>query len=157
MLLRIARLDRQFGEAIRDFMQAISRGTPLLQEIKGHIIHEGRETAIRRSASEVENTEMKEMSAYVEMTFDEIEAMDLPFIMKKVCESAEQFTRTFSMSLFQKLDETTAKTGQVMDARGEPLTNDHLIKMFEMAQINFERSDAGDLTIVTAHGDGFTF
>jgi hypothetical protein len=157
MLPRFAELDLQFDEALRDYMQARSRRSPILREIKAHIIHEGRSTNLRRSSTELEPTKMFEASAETQMSFAEIETVDANYILSKANEIAEQFEKHFSLNLFQTIDEVTKKTGLRGDNAGAPLTHDNLIEILSRMEMNFERSEHGDLTIVTAPGMASTF
>jgi hypothetical protein len=150
MLPRFAILDDLFEEAFRGYVQARSRASSPLSDIKAHVIHEGGVTGIRRSQADIEPTSMFEASAEATMSFDEIEKVDLSFVITKVEEIAEQFERQFSERLYRTLDEATEKTGLRGDSHGKPLTNDMLIDLFSRMEINFERSKDGDITIVAA-------
>lgn len=63
---------------------------------------------------------------------------------------AEQFAKQLSLNLFRTLDEVTTKTGQVVDGRGAPMSNEMMMEMFSKMTIDFEKSPHGDLTIVVA-------
>ena len=156
MLPRVAKLDRQFAAAIQNYIQVRSRRTPLLNQISAHVIHEGHASAIRRTANEIEPTKMPEASAESKMSFEEIDSADLDYVLSKANDLSDQFEKHFSVNLFQSVEEVTKKTGLRQDVGG-PLTNDALIKTFSMMEINFERSHAGDVTIVTAPGMASTF
>jgi hypothetical protein len=157
MLPRLAELDREFDDAIRSYMQGRSRRSPLLNQIKAHTVHEGRSSSIRRSPTEIEPTTMREASVEAEMRFDDIEQVDTNYMLHKANEIAEQFEKQFSLHLFSTIDETTKKTGLRSDNVGAPLTHDGLIELMSRMQMNFEKSEHGDLTIVTAPGMEKTF
>jgi hypothetical protein len=150
MLPRIASLEAEFSDALTRYVQQRSRSDGLLREIRAHVIHEGAASTIQRSPTDSEKTEMFAAQAETTMRFDEIEAVDMNYIIKKANEIAEHFGRKFSESLFQTMDDATAKTGQRVDARGAPLTNEAIMKMLSMMPIEFEKSQHGDITIVTA-------
>lgn len=114
------------------------------------MIHEGAAKVIQRSTTNSDETKMFAANAETTMHFDEIESVDVIFIMKKAEEIAEQFARQFSQHLFHIMDEVTAKTGQRVDAQGTPLTNEVIMEMLSKMQIDFEKSPHGDLMIVTA-------
>jgi hypothetical protein len=157
MLPRIAKLDHQFADAIEHYVQTRSRGNSVLREIRAHVIHEGKDTAIRRSPTELEPTKLIKASVETRMTSQEIEDIDLAYILSKANEISAEFERQLSTHLFQTLEQVTDQTGLKMDARGGRLTNDMLIELFSTMQINFERSQSGDLTLVTAPGMAVTF
>lgn len=150
MLPRIAALDRDFNNAFKNYVQLRSRQSPILNEIKSHVIHEGKSSAIRRGPQDSEHTEMFEATVETKLDFKDIEAVNISFVIAKANEISKQFERQFSMQLFKTMEETTKKTGQNIDARGAPLTNDLLFEMFSRMHIDFESSQDGDLTIVTS-------
>jgi hypothetical protein len=152
MLPRIAKLDRQFSEAIQGHVRTRARGTSVLNDIRSHVIHEGEGASIRRTPLDIEPTAMKEASVETTMSFDEIDKMDLSYVLHKADQIAADFERQFTSELFKTMEEVTERTGQKVDAVGAPLTNEALIKIFSMMQINFENSPSGDITIVTAPG-----
>jgi hypothetical protein len=96
-------------------------------------------------------------SAETKYGVDEIESIDVSYILRKVEETAEQFEQKFSQNFFETLHEGTKKTGQVVDAGGKPLTNELIVEMLSKMQVDFERSPHGDLTMVSAPGMSDTF
>ncbi len=157
MLPRIGKIEAQFADFIQHYLRTRSHRTGLLSEIKSHVIHEGRGTAMRRSATELELTDMKAASAETEMRNDEIERIDLDYVFRKLNEMSQEFARQMSAHMFEVLDQTTEKTGQRKDARGAPLTNEIIIDLFNSMHIDFERSETGDVTIVTGTGMASVF
>jgi hypothetical protein len=83
--------------------------------------------------------------------------MDVNYILAKVSETAKQFEEQFSRELFKRLQEVTTETGQVVNAAGRPLTNELMIEMLSKMRIDFEKSQHGDLAIVTAPGAASAF
>jgi hypothetical protein len=150
MLPRIASLDSEFSDALTSYVRQRSRRDGLIREIRSHVVHEGAASAIQRSPTDSEKTKMFAAEAETTMHFDDIESVDVNYIIGKANEIADQFGRQFSQSIFQTMDEATAKTGQRVDARGSPLTNDLIIEMLSKMPIDFEKSPHGDLSIVTS-------
>lgn len=150
MLPRIASLEAEFSDALTRYVQLRSRSDGLMREIRAHLIHEGTASAIQRSPTDSEKTEMFAAQAEATMHFDEIEAVDVNYIIRKADEIAGQFGRKFSESLFKTMDDVTTKTGQRVDARGAPLTNEMIMEMLSMMPIEFEKSQHGDIAIVIA-------
>jgi hypothetical protein len=157
MLPRIGRLDQQFMEAIQSYIQQRSRGTSVLNDIRAHVIHEGRGSSLRRSQTEIEPIDMLQARVETTLSYDDIDKVDLAYIVMKANEIAADFERQFSSHLFKTMEEVTESTGQKKDAGGKPLTNNILIDLFSMMQINFENSQHGDITIVTSPGMLSTF
>ena len=150
MLPRIASLESEFSDALASYVRECSRRDGIIREIRGHLIHEGAASAIQRSPTDSEKTEMFAAEAETTMLFDEIESVDINYIISKANEIAEQFARRISQSFFQTMDKATAKTGQRVDARGTPLTNELIMEMLSKMPVDFEKSPHGDLAVVTA-------
>jgi hypothetical protein len=150
MLPRIASLEEEFGAALTSYVQEWSRNMGIMKEIRGHIIHEGSTNTIQRSATDSEQTKMVKAEVETQMQFSEIEAVDATYIIKKAIEIAKLFQEHHSRTLFQTLQETTTRTGQTVDARGAPLTNELIMEMLSKMPIDFEKSPHGDLSIVTS-------
>lgn len=152
MLPRIANLDNEFHDAFTSYVQVLARRSPILREIKSHVIHEGDTNTIERSATDSEQTTMLAASAETKMSFAEIETIDANYILAKANELAAQFEDYLSKHLFKTMNEVTTKTGQTINAAGKPLTNELIMEMFSKMQMDFEKSPNGDVTIVTAPG-----
>ena len=150
MLPRIASLESEFTDALQRYVQLLSRSDGLMREIRAHVIHEGTASAIQRSPVDTEKTKMFVAEAEATMRLDEMENVDVNYILSKAAEIAAQFGRKFNESLFQTMEDATAKTGQRVDARGTPLTNEIIMEMLSKMSIDFEKSQHGDITIVTA-------
>jgi hypothetical protein len=129
----------------------------LLQDIKAHIIHEGGGSAIQRNENDFEKTKMMESIAELTIPFDEFDNLDLDYVLMKADGIADQFKEQMSRHIFQTMDEVTLKTGLRTGAAGKPLTNDVLIESFSKMQIDFEKSAAGDVTIIIPPEMGPTF
>jgi hypothetical protein len=150
MLPSLAKLDRDFSEACYELVQACARSRGLIGQIKSHhVIHEGKTNAIRRSEADFEQIQMFKATAEATMHFDEIDEVDFKYIGKKIIELADQFETQLSKTLLQTFDDVTRATGQVVDARGQPLTNEVVLEMLSKMAIDFEGSKHGDLTLVT--------
>jgi hypothetical protein len=157
MLPRIARIDKEFADAIRAYIQARSRRRGILNQIASHIIHEGTSNTINRGPSETEPTKMVEAGAETNIGFDEIESVDANYILNKANELADQFERHFSTHLFETMDDVTKKTGLRYDGGGRPLTNDALIEALSQMNMDFDKSGKADISIVTSPAMAATF
>jgi len=157
MLPRIARLDEEFGDAIRAYIQARSRRRGILNQIASHVIHEGASNSISRSPLDNEPTKMVEAGAEARIGFDEIESVDANYILNKANEIADQFERHFSTHLFETMDDVTKKTGLRYDGGGRPLTNDALIEALSQMNIDFDQSGNANVSIVAPPAMAATF
>jgi hypothetical protein len=157
MIPRIAKLDKEFNEAVRAHIQARSRRRGILNQIASHVIHEGTSNSISRGPSENEPTKMFEAGAETKIGFDEIQSVDLTYILNKANEIADQFERHFSTHLFETMDDVTKKTGLRYDGGGKPLTNDALIEALSGMHMDFDKSGNANISIVAPPAMAATF
>jgi hypothetical protein len=148
MLPRLGVLEAKFSKATSRYLQTRSRSFGVMSQIRSHVIHEGKSATIQRSSADVEAVDMLEAGEEIKMSFEEIESADMAFFVRKLDEIADGFARKFFGTFVDTLKSVTAKTGQVVNAGGRPLTADRILEILELMQVNFERSEAGDLTIV---------
>jgi hypothetical protein len=151
MLPRFVRLEAEFERAIQRLIKRTAKGSGVLSQIKSHVIHEGKEMSIVRAEEDQDTTDLRAEQAEVIMTHDEIDNVNLEFIMFKANEIATQFEKQLSVRLFETVKDVTDRTGQSLNAHGQPLTVETLLQLFDKMQINFERNkEVGDFTIVVA-------
>lgn len=150
MLFQLAKIDQQFRNAFTDYLQRLAKQRGLLTEIGTNIIYEGTQNQFVRAPNLSEPVKMFAATAESTMTSAEIDEVNLDYIIGHLNNLAEQFAKQISKALIEMMDETTKATGQVVDARGQLLTNDLIIEMLSKMSIDFEHSPDGDLAIVTA-------
>jgi diadenosine tetraphosphate (Ap4A) HIT family hydrolase len=152
MLFRIAKIDREFDDTFRNYLQLRSRSSPVLSQIKSHVVHEGKENTIVRSETPAEQTEMFLASAETQTPLIEIDSVNLEYILRQLHNLGQQFEEQFSKRLFQTMQNVTAKTGQTVNAKGQPLNNEILFETLSKVQMDFEKSDTGNMSIVVPPG-----
>ncbi len=149
MLPSYKSLNELFGKATQRFLHRASNRDGILRELRGYIIHEGRNTSIRRPDDSIDETEMVTAEASITLSFDEIDNIDVGIIFQRLISMADQFGNQRAEYVFKTLSEVTEKTGQTHDARGKPLTNEDMFAMIEKMRIDFEKNKTvGDFSIV---------
>jgi hypothetical protein len=139
--------------AIQRLIKRTAKGSGVLSQIKSHVVHEGKEMSIVRAEEGPETTDLRAAQAEIAMSHDEIDNVNLAMIEAKAIDLAGQFEKQMSTRLFDLVKDVTNRTGQTVDARGQPLTAETLLQLFDKMQINFERNkEVGDFTIVMAPG-----
>lgn len=108
----------------------------MLDGIKGHIVHEGKVTALTRVNGETDVTEMAQHSAFVETSRMPVEE----FIAKHAIyldDIAEQFAESQSKQVIGAMSQSTEKTGNVVDGTGRPFSEDLLYETLEKMSHSF--------------------
>lgn len=123
----VAMRDRLNKDTIR---RVINQKAPMLEGISSHIIHEGSSTSISRADGEMEETEMQQHSASVEiprMPIDEF----FEHHQELLISIAEQFAESRSKQVIEAIRTSSEKTGNIVDAAGEPFSDDLMYQTLE--------------------------
>lgn len=138
MLPAFEPLRQEFARTIQRLLRERVRSNALLREINRSVVHEGAQSQIRRAGeNEYDSIEMKETSGSMEISFEEIERIDLKLVLEKIDIAANEFIRQHLEHLFQTLEDATRKSGNVVDAKGKPLGHDEMFQALEKMQIDF--------------------
>jgi hypothetical protein len=143
----------QFAEALQHQIQDRIRRDGLLARIKAHVIHEGQSSRIARSSTDVDNVAMEKAEAFVTIKHQDLEAFGLGQVIQHIDEMAEQFRSSKTKLLFKKLDEATAKTGNVIRGEGSPLTNEILLQALDTVEHSFDNPRSPSNLFMVIHPD----
>lgn len=145
----IARRDQLNADAIRRLVKAKA---PMLADISGHIIHEGKSTAIARPSGEIDPTKMVSVSA--EFTIAREEVGEFVSNHEKLLDRvAEQFADSQSKHVIEVITEATDKTGNVVDGQGQPFSDELLYQALEKMWHSFTPQGAWQPPTLVVHPD----
>lgn len=123
---------------------------PMLADLPGHIVHEGKDTAIARPTGQTDKTEMTEHSAQIEipkMKIDEYVKKHNSFLEQ----IADQFAESQSKHMFDVIAEATDKTGNVVDGKGQPFSEDLFYQALEKMWHSFDASGEWQAPTLVVH------
>lgn len=113
---------------------------PLLSGINKVIYHEGDKSNYQTVEGEIISPEMVKISSDTKITVEEVEKQDIELIAKKLVEIAEYFSSQQAQHIFKTVSQATEKVGNTLDAKGEPLSPEHMLQMIEKVQIDFDEN-----------------
>lgn len=96
---------------------------PIRKLSRSRILHEGGNSSITRSDGSEEQTEMHAHSSVHETNIREHVHFDLAVFRDHLNKIADDFAEGMSKSFYQKIEVTTAQTGQVIDGKDRDLEN----------------------------------
>lgn len=111
--------------------------SPIHQQIRSHIQHEGRQAQIVRQGDDPDPTEFVEASAEVQVKRVPLREFKLNDVAEIYDGAAKQFALQQSEMLVNKLHEVTAKTGNVVDSGGSKLSADLILQVYETIEMSF--------------------
>ena len=94
----------------------------IIAEIKGHIIHEGRESRLIRSSDDQDDVEMHATEAVLTLKYADISKFTIVDALDAAAKLADQFATGQSKALFKTLDEVTTKLVTLLEREGRLLT-----------------------------------
>jgi hypothetical protein len=138
-----------FRDAMVHRFHAMSRKDGFLSSIKSHVIHEGRGTAIIRKDTERDDVEMKEASAEIRFSREEIEHFTMDNALAAIQEMAEQLGKHQSKTMFEMMDKVTQKSGNVVQGKGA-MTNELIIETLSKMDHDFRDGRSSGISIVVS-------
>lgn len=130
-----SRLNRALSRAIEVRARELA---PILNDINRAPMYEGKRTGMSRPKEENEVTPLHEASAELELTDDELATLNPAMMRNKLEGVADQMARQISEMLFKMLGDATAKTGNVVDAKGQPISFEVLMEALSALPVEFD-------------------
>ena len=115
----------------------ISRSSPLIKSIERFHYFEGNKSLIRRPSGEEEETEKRYSSGKTEIPVEEILYGNIENIFKHYEQAAVGVSYEQEKSLLESIERTVQDTGNVVDAKGQPLSPEIILQIMEKVEINF--------------------
>lgn len=128
------KIQKKFREAVKKEIQK----DPLLSQIKTHQVNEGNILTSSSIDGYSESVEYKLISAKFEITKEEIINKGPDAFFSKVDELAKEMGKQQSQLVFNKMEEVTERTGQVVDAKSKPLSPQLILEALEKVAIDFD-------------------
>ena len=130
-------VDRRSTLNFKRLNDLIVQRAPIYGQIDRHQQFEGAASRITRHDNTDDETEMTKATA--EMVFERIPLKDysLAVVDRKLANIADQLAPAFVQTIVRTMDDVTAKTGQVVNGGGKPMTADLLLQVLDTMEHNF--------------------
>jgi hypothetical protein len=110
------------------------------------VAHEGRAFSYEQEGAGVVRDSYEEFATRVEVKFDEIPSLTGQVFEAKLETIANEQAKQMSKFVYSRMDDILTKAGTGVDAGGQPLSKEILLKMLEGMQVSFDESGQPDLT-----------
>ena len=111
--------------------------SPMIGLMKGHQLFEGRSSAIQREDGKIDETPIHRASGEVMIKREMLINFNEATVAHHLEEMAEQLARSMSEHFQNRMNEVTAETGNVVDGRGKPFSEDTFLDGMEVIEHNF--------------------
>ncbi|MCX6116740.1 MAG: hypothetical protein NT027_04305 [Proteobacteria bacterium] len=136
MLPNFSNLQKKISQKITDLVKERVQEKTGQLSIPKCIVHEGDKLGVAYENGEEEISDLKLIDASVFITKEQLlEGIDI--VKQSIVTIADQLADKQMKMLFQKLKETTEKSGNALDAGGRKFSADLLCEMLEKVEIDF--------------------
>jgi hypothetical protein len=111
--------------------------SPVLGQIDRHTQFEGRETTILRHDDTIGHSALDPVSAKVLVERIPLADFTEEELIKKLTRIAEQMAEGMSEILYAEMERGTAEVGNVVDAQGQPFSEELILKAIEKMEHSF--------------------
>lgn len=112
---------------------------PMIGLIKTHQLFEGRSSAIQREDGKLDETPVHSASGEVTIKRELLADFNEAMVAHHLEEIAEQLARSMSEQFQRRMHEVTAGTGNVVDGRGKPFSEDIFLDGMEVIDHDFDK------------------
>jgi hypothetical protein len=110
-------------------------------EVPEHIVFEGDKLLLVREDGSIEQTEIREITVERQIDLTEVEKMSPETIRQRLDAVAQEMAFKKSKILFEDLEKTVRKTGNIVDVGGKPFSIDDFFKLLEKIWLEFDEND----------------
>lgn len=138
MLPDFPRIKERHAEAINQYLRKLTRQDPLFSGIREERQFEGNRMAIKTEDGEVDQTPYKEVSSSYSIKKEDVIAKGPKAFIENIHEMVEEVKKQKAQLFFEKMEEITKKTGNIVDGKGQPFTHEMFIETLKKIWIEFD-------------------
>lgn len=138
MLPDFPKIKSRWSKVFIKFVKAQMSRSSIMSEIKTVPHFEGNRMSTRHDEEDIDRSNYSLFSAELSVKTDDIIKLGPKAFIESLNKVAEDLKSQQSEIMFEKLNEVTAKTGNVVDAGGQPISHELLLKTLETIQLDFD-------------------
>lgn len=136
---RYTDLEADLEKVVIDYITRIeSVNSPFMSEIESHKVFEGEKSIMLRESGEEDETNIRTFSSASEIKHQTILYGPLSEIFEAFAPVGIDMMVSKEQLMLDVLQETTAKTGNVIEAKGEPFSPTMVLRLLEEMPIDFD-------------------
>ena len=138
MLPDFPRIKDKWAKTFIKYVKANVTRASLLSQIKTVPHFEGNRMSTQYSDGEVDRPNYERLSSALSVKDDDLIKMGPEAFKDGLDRTAAELREQQSKLIFERMNEITQKTGNAVDAKGQPLSHDLLLQTLEKMQIDFD-------------------
>lgn len=139
-------LKRQLIERIHNQFSQIVLRDSLLSAIPTNHVYEGSKLRSTDTSGYEETKGFHSTEGELAFEYSEIEERGLQVYWEKLCEVQEHIRADIVNHLLETSKEASARTGNVIDAKGEAMTAKHVLSLLETVELTFREDGMPDFS-----------
>ena len=132
-------------------MTAQERYSPFMARVPRVLMFEGRKGILIREDGSIDDSEPEPIQARIEINIGEIEKMTPQDVIKKFDDMAKEMGRQATQNFLAKLNKIVEEVGNVLSAKGKPISVDLYLAMLERIEIPFDENLQPILPVLYTH------
>lgn len=140
MLPDFPKLKRHLGrQLIAAFKREVALSAPLVSQVRSVAQHEGSGGSYETEDGEIKQRTPQEMSVPVESPDAEaVPSFGPEDAFQNMRDAAKSMASKKTKALFSAIEEATEEVGNSLDAKGQPISAEMILKMWETMRISFD-------------------
>ena len=147
MLETAPKLEQELVELLCNYV------APPILAIDTHRVFEGHRIAMIRGTGEEDDTDISQISGDAEIEVETILYGTLQEILETFLPTAKSMATSMEQAFIRMLCETTEKTGNKVDGKGQPLSFGLILEMHENLEIAFDHEGNPEMPTMMIHPD----
>lgn len=124
--------------AVQEFKNAVAIQTPFFSEIKSSGQHEGHRSSYEDEQGNIKKLSYRRLQSQYFIRGDDIPATSFDDIRRRMLKTAEDMAQKKMKMLIEAMNEITESTGNVVDAKGKPLSADAFLDSLDKIEMGFD-------------------
>lgn len=152
MLPDFPKLKSQIGRRLMaEYKREVDLRAPLVAQVRTVAIHEGKGGSYETEDGEIKDNTLKEMGVTVELPTASIPSFGPEEALNMMRKAAEEMGRKKTKSLLTAVSEVTEEVGNAVDAGGQPLSAELILKTWETMQFSFDEDGKPNMPTLVFH------
>lgn len=152
MLLDFISVKKRISKDLTSYLrEKVKNSDPFIRQLRRKTQHEGTRIQVRTYDGYNDEIEYKTIGSEFNIQIEEIIREGPNAFIKHIDKLAEDILGQQSGIVFQKLNEITSKTGNVIDAHDEPFTPERLLEALDKIEMEFDENGQPTNLVIVMH------
>jgi len=144
---------KKISKVLTSYLRKKLQSEPFIGQLRHKVQHEGDRIVMKTYDGSIDKIEYKTLGSEFNIQTEEIIKEGPNAFIKHIDKLVEDLIKQKSKVVFQKLNEITSKTGNVVNLHGEPFTPEKLLEALDKIQMEFDEDGRPTNLTIVMHPD----